>query len=234
MILRPLEPAAQAGAALVLAWPVVEILQRQKYDSCWMITQPSHAVLSGEIASRLASPRIPELDNELLRAIALHDAGWGIADAQAVNRSRLAKPVAPRSFLETEVAEFLEAWTQSIQVAQSVAPGGAFIVSRHFQCLAEHRLAGTDDSDRDRSKLEQFVTHESQRQKKLAAKQGRSAEELELLTELLQFCDLFSLYLCCGARESVEFPEYFGAKLRLAVEERGYKLDPPLVAPGVE
>jgi hypothetical protein len=104
-------------------------------------------------------------------------------------------------------------------------------VSRHFQRLAEHRMAATDDSERDRKKLRQFVDHETQRQKKLAAKQQRSAEELELLTDVLQFCDLLSLYICCGARQSVEFPEYFGARLRLTVEEGSYRFDPPLIEP---
>jgi len=127
-------------------------LQKQKYENCWMITQPSHAALPGEIAPRLAGPWIPKLDNEIIRAIALHDAGWGIADAQAVTRSRSARAVAPKSFLDTEVAEFVEAWTQSVQVAQTVGPAGGIIVSRHFQRLAEHRLAGASDSDRNRSK----------------------------------------------------------------------------------
>jgi hypothetical protein len=211
---------------------VVERLQQQKYESCWMVTQPSHAALSGEIAARLTGPGIPRVDDEIIRAIALHDAGWGIADAQAVTRSRSAKPTAPKSFLEMAVAEFLEAWEKSIQVAQTVSAAGGFIVSRHFQRLAEHRLAGASDSDRDRKSLRQFVEHEQARQKKLAAKQSRSAEELESLTDLLQFCDLLSLYICCGSRQSVEFPEYFGAKAKLTVEATVYKLDPLLIEPG--
>src|SRR5262245_9899118 len=77
MILRPLHPAAPANERLLPAWQVVERLQRQKYESCWMITQPSHAVLAGQLAANLQSPQIPRLDTELLRAIALHDAGWG-------------------------------------------------------------------------------------------------------------------------------------------------------------
>jgi hypothetical protein len=234
MILRPLNPVAQDGDTFVAAWPVVERLQKQKYESCWMITQPSHAALSGQIAAKFTGPRVPELDDELIRAIALHDAGWGIPDAQAVTRSRSARPVPPKSFLETEVDEFLEAWMQSVQVAQNVGPAGGCIVSRHFQRLAEHRMASAEDSERDHKKLQQFVDHETQRQKKLAGKQQRKAEELELLTDLLQFCDLLSLYICCGARENVEFPEYFGAQMRLTVEDGRYKLDPPLVEPGAE
>jgi Protein of unknown function (DUF3891) len=234
MILRPFEPASGDGHGFVPAWPVVERLQQQKYESCWMVTQPSHAALSGEIAARLAGPGTPRVDDEIIRAIALHDAGWGIADAQAVTRSRSAKPAAPKSFLEMEVAEFLEAWGKSIQVGQTVSPAGGFIVSRHFQRLAEHRLAGASDSARDVKSLRQFVEHEQARRKKLAAKQRRSAQELESLTDLLQFCDLLSLYICCGARQRVEFPEYFGAKAKLTVEETVYKLDPLLIEPDTE
>ena len=234
MILRPLEPAASDSSGFVAAWPVVEQLQKKKYESCWMITQPSHAALSGEIATRLSGPSIPAFDAEIIRAIALHDAGWGITDAQSVTRSRGAKAVAPRSFLDTEVDEFVQAWTQSAQVAQTVGPAGGIIVSRHFQRLAGHRLAGTSDSERDRKRLQQFVEQEQARQKKLAAKQRRSAQELESLTDLLQFCDLLSLYICCGARQRVEFPEYFGTKMRLTAEGIAYKCDPSLIQTGEE
>src|SRR5262245_50178575 len=155
MILRPLEPMTLANdhEKSVPAWPVVERLQKQKYESCWMITQPSHAALSGELAARLAGPRIPKLDGELVRAIALHDAGWGIPDAQAVTRSRLGKHGCPKSFLDAEVEEFLDAWAQSIQVAQSVGSAGGFIVSRHFQRLAEHRLTGAVNNEDEKKGL---------------------------------------------------------------------------------
>ena len=232
MILRPLHPAPPASDQYLPAWQVVEKLQRQKYDSCWMITQPSHAALAGEIAAKLQGPQIPKLDAGLVRAIALHDAGWGIPDAQAITRSRSGKHQAPRSFLETGVAEFLEAWTQSIQVAQSVGAAGAYMVSMHFQRLAQHRVSVVDDADHDRKKLQEFIAHEGQRQKRLAAKQDRSARELEALTDLLQFCDLLSLYLCSGAKESVEFPECCGLKSRLAADAERYRLDPPWIAPG--
>lgn len=234
MILRPLHPAAPANDRRFPAWQVVERLQRQRYESCWMITQPSHAVLAGQLAARLQSPQIPRLDADLLRAIALHDAGWGIPDAQAITRSRAPRPQPPRSFLETEIEEFLDAWTQSIQVAQSAGAAGAYIVSRHFQRLAEHRMGAAADSDRDRKKLQAFVAHETQRQKRLAAKQNRGAEELESLTDVLQFCDLLSLYLCAGGRESVEFPECSGFKLLLSAEDDGYRLDPPLIGQGAK
>ena len=234
MILRPLEPAAPGNGRYLPAWQVVERLQRQKYQSCWMITQPSHAALAAEIAAKLTAPQMPKLSADLVRAIALHDAGWGIPDAQVVMRSRSNQQDAPKSFLEIEVAEFLIAWTQSIDTVQPICAEGGYIVSRHFWRLAEHRIAAGVDRDRDRKKLQDFLSHETQRQMKLASKQSRSVEELELLTDLLQFCDLLSLYICSGARESVEFPKCFGANIRLTVEKEGYRLEPPLFGRGAQ
>jgi len=199
-----------------------------------MITQPSHAALAGEIASGLAGSGFPKLDDALVRAIALHDAGWGPVDAEAVTRSRSIKPVPPRSFLATEAVEVLEAWTQSIQIAQSAGAAGGFIVSRHFHRIAERRVASGEDSASDRHKVEQFLTHETQRQKRLAAKQKLNAEELELLTDVLQLCDLLSLYFCCGARDHVELPECCGLNVRAKPELEGYSLDPPVLKSGTQ
>jgi hypothetical protein len=237
MILRPPDsglpdqPLA-ADHKWLSAWTVVEKLQRQKYESCWMITQPSHAALAGELAARLNAPQIPKLEADLVRAIALHDAGWGMPDAQAVMRSRSNRADCPKSFLDVGTPDFVEAWTQSIEIAQPVSPAGGYIVSRHFWRLAEHRRERGDDSESDRKKLQSFLSLETARQKRLASKQARSAGELELLTDVLQFCDLLSLYICSGAHDSVQFPEYFGTAARLSLAEESYKLDPPLVQSG--
>jgi hypothetical protein len=57
---------------------------------------------------------------------------------------------------------------------------------------------------------------------------------LEQLVGVLQFCDLLSLYVCSGARDNAEFPQYFGVKARLTVETGGYKLEPSLIESGSE
>jgi hypothetical protein len=235
MILRPLEPAPRSPAPpseekFVPAWPVVERTQQEKYSSCWLITQPSHAALAGEIAGKLVAPQAPKLDADLIQAIALHDAGWGIVDAQTIMQSRSSSQYRPASFLAAGVPEFLAAWDKSIVVAESVCAAGGYIVSRHFQRLAEKGLS-TGQDQQTRKEAQGFLQHEAHRQKKLAANQKQSAEELELLTDVLQFCDLLSLYICTGARENVEFPEYFGVAPRLSVTDNGYKLEPLLVEP---
>jgi hypothetical protein len=231
MILRALEPSLSHDQNWHPAWPVVERIQRQRFESCWMITQPSHAALAGEIAAKLQSPPVPQLDEGLIRAIALHDAGWGMPDAQAIMHSRAQHGV-PKSFLELGIADFLSAWSQSIETAQSASPAGGYIVSRHFWRLAEHRLAHGGDDARPRKELQGFVSREDQRQRKLASKQDRNGRELEALTDVLQFCDLLSLYICSGARDSAEFPEYCGVVARVRVEDRSYFIEPNLVEPG--
>ncbi len=236
MILRPLDSSTQppSEAEFISAWRAVERLQRATCESCWMITQPSHAALAGDLAAALSDPRVPKLGPDLVRAVALHDAGWGMPDAQAVMRSRAAQQNAPKSFLEVSVPEFLAAWTQSIEVAISTSPAGGYMVSRHFWRLAEHRINSAEDSQTDRKCLQDFLGAESERQKKLSAKQSRSVDELEALTDVLQFCDLLSLYLCSGAQAKAEFPEYFGAKVKITPANQGFHLDPPFMAAGAQ
>lgn len=230
MILRPLDPPSATTADFLPAWSVVEQIQRQNYESCWMITQPSHAALAGDFAAKLTDLNVAEQEGPLIRAIELHDAGWGPLDAQAIMLSRSVSQSTPKSFVAYEVDEFVNAWGKSIDVAESVGATGGYIVSRHFFRLAEHAMSRVHDKNR--QTLERFLKNEEARQQQLAAKQNFSTKELENLTGVLQFCDLLSLYVCSGARQNVEFPEYFGIKARLTVENENYQLDPILIEPG--
>lgn len=230
MILRPLEPVPATSTEFLPVWSVVERVQREIPEGCWMITQPSHAALAGELAAKLTSPQAPKLDAALIRAIALHDAGWGIPDAQAIMQSRSVRQGGPKSFIACGADEFVNAWEKSIDVAESVGAAGGYIVSRHFVRIAEH---GTSEvTEGNRQTVARFLKNEAARQMKLAVKQQNSVEELEALTDVLQFCDLLSLYVCSGACENVEFPEYFGLKVRLTANAEGYKLEPSWIEPG--
>lgn len=229
MILRPTDPAQPSSKEFLPAWNVVEKIQRQPQNSCWMITQPSHAALAGEFAAKLTGSNIPELDAALIRSIALHDAGWGVPDAQAIMQSRSIGQGRPKSFIECSASEFVTAWEKSIDVAASTDAAGGYIVSRHFTRLGEHGLEKYRAADRPR--VERFVISETARQKQLAAQQNHSREELEQLTDVLQFCDLLSLYVCSGARDNAEFPEFFRVKAQLTVENESYKLEPALIEP---
>jgi hypothetical protein len=50
---------------------------------------------------------------------------------------------------------------------------------------------------------------------------------------LLQFCDLLSLYLCCGSNEDVEFPQRLAASpIRLRRNGGGFHLEPAVIQSG--
>lgn len=230
MIVRPLETVPATSAEFLPAWSVVERVQREIHEGCWMITQPSHAALAGEFAAKLTGVNLPNLDAPLIRAIALHDAGWGILDAQAIMQSRSVRQGCPKSFIACGVDTFVGAWEKSIDVAESVSAAGGYIVSRHFERIAKAHASRVSEGDRHTA--QRFLQNEAARQAQMAAKQERTPEELETLTDVLQFCDLLSLYVCCGAQQNVEFPEYFGTKVRLTVEADSYRLDPILIEPG--
>jgi hypothetical protein len=232
MILRPFDAIPADSTEFLPAWSVVEQSQRQIADGCWMITQPSHAALAGEFAARMTSVNLPDLDAPVIRAIALHDAGWGMPDAQAIMQSRSIGQGAPKSFIACGVGEFVNAWEKSIDVAASASAIGGYIVSRHFERIA--KAHSPKSSQGDSQTMESFLRNEAARQAKLAAKQEHKPEELEQLTDVLQFCDLLSLYVCCGAQQNVEFPEYFGIRARLTVEANSYSIDPILIEPGTE
>jgi hypothetical protein len=232
MILRALDSALPASAEFLPAWSVVERTQREIQDSCWMITQPSHAALAGEFAAKLTGVDLPTLDAQIIRAIALHDAGWGVPDAQAIMQSRSVRQGCPKSFIACGVGEFVNAWERSIDVAESASAAGGYIVSRHFVRIAKQSASRLSESER---RVEtRFIQDESARQAKLATQQKYTAKELEALTDVLQFCDLLSLYVCCGAQQNVEFPEYFGIKARVSVRPDSYTLDPILIEPGTD
>jgi len=51
--------------------------------------------------------------------------------------------------------------------------------------------------------------------------------------DLLQFCDLLSLYLCCGSNEDVEFPQRLApSPIRLRRNGGGFRLEPAVIKSG--
>jgi hypothetical protein len=71
MILRPAEAATKSGGGFLPAWAVIENAQRRAAADCWVVTQPDHAKLSGEIASAISSSEYPRLDSDVVAGIAL-------------------------------------------------------------------------------------------------------------------------------------------------------------------
>ena len=249
MVLHPITPGKtespiQPQSAPVSAWEAVERKQRQAADEWWLIAQPDHAALAGDLAAALSSPLFPQLDSNLIHAISLHDSGWSRFDGGVRGTGRelevslcdpkLGPDGRPLSFFEMTPAEFLIAWTDSIERSQQAGALGGVIVSQHFCRLAQSRLHSHCDSELDTQMLRRFLDQQRQRQQHLLQHQPYSAEQVSQLTDVLQFCDLLSLYLCCGSAENVAFPQKFnGCSIRLFREGEMARLDPPVLGDGI-
>ena len=177
MVLYPInvdqEPVQRSKA--ISAWAAVFERQAVRADSYWLIAQPDHAALAGDLANNFSSPDFPRLDEEVIRAIALHDAGWAEFDgggergsgAQACNRQPTPmrdRGGRPFSFLQVGPRDFVRAWKNSIQCASKGSPVGGLLVSGHFCRLAENRMDSANDTRKDTDLICSFLKAEKQRQ----------------------------------------------------------------------
>lgn len=205
MILRPMAdnspPEPHSGQRAVPIWNAIQATQMEK--PAWCITQVDHARLAGEIARRAAAEFFPGLDENLIQAISLHDEGWHELDA--------APPV--RTFLDVPPPDFLRAWRGSIEAAGKISPLGGVIVGGHFYRLGKARLELAPNTAKDKQLLTEFLGKQEHSRRQWQSQASASPEQVEVLIDFLQFCDVFSLYLCGGARERVEFPQKLGGTI---------------------
>ncbi len=234
MVLYPLEPRdARSQESPIPAWDAIERTQTREATAWWLIAQPDHAALAGDLASRISSPDFPKLDADVLRAISVHDDGWAQFDAEAKDGSKAGKSNRPLSFLQVSIPDFVRAWRGSIERAEQIAPIAGILVSEHFCRLARARLPSGEPPENYRM-IHDFLGGESERQRQLLRKQRHPADEIERLVDVLQFFDLLSLYLCCGSQEDVEFPQEFNSRrIRLLRQGELCRIQPPLFGRGV-
>lgn len=231
MILRPNQSEQVASASAAPVWPVIAARQRQSADSYWLISQPDHARLAGELAAHFCSPRFTEVTAGVAQAIGAHDEGWAMypAEASISATPELSAEGRPVSFIEFAPPQFLSAWTRSIEAATQVCAAGGVIVSRHFCGLGEFRLKQGALPVGELTMIEIFLARERQRQEQLSTASGCGEPQLAAWLEVLQFCDLLSLYLCCGCRQAVEFPNQLTSAAVHALpmaDENAYRLCP--------
>ena len=248
MILRPETKSAAANHAFVSAWEAVARAEKTSSAKYHLVRQPDHARVSGKIAQHFAIAGAPPVDDDIVRGISLHDEGWAAFDE---GRERLhATPASyssanialdregrPLAFLDIKAGDFLRAWQGSIDSAEAVAPIAALIVSGHFCRLGKFGIGMGAYSKDDAQSVREFLASEEQRQCRLLRLQARTEKEVQYWTDVLQFCDLLSLYLCCGSEESVEFPQRIGPQdetIKLQVQDGVLVLAPSLFTREVE
>ncbi|HXZ80542.1 MAG TPA: DUF3891 family protein [Terriglobales bacterium] len=211
------------------AWQAVARRQTLVAPSYCLIRQPDHAALSGELATQFRSGGFPNLTADAIQAIGQHDSGWSAFPFEAA--LDLDPPVSgaghPMSFLEFGPEDFLQAWKGSIDNAGRISPLAGRMVSGHFYRLGQGRLAARVDNDPNARCLEEFLDFENSRQRRLERNIPLSAAEIEALVNVLQFCDVLSLYLCCGAEEAVEFPQTLaGCRIQLQFVDGVFRFNP--------
>jgi Protein of unknown function (DUF3891) len=218
MILWPENQTAASTSGGISAWDAVSRAQRTWAGKYRLVRQPDHARLSGELARHLSFAGMPPISDEILRGISLHDEGWLQFDC---GETRLAATPAqyspdgvaisadgkPLSFEEIKPGDFLNAWRGSISAAEAMAPIAGLIVSGHFYRLGRFGVASVRYSQTDTAMVREFLKQEEARHERLSKLEQYSAGEIDFWTNLLQFCDLLSLYLCCGSQAHVEFPQ---------------------------
>ena len=248
MVLRPEGLAGRSTGDFVPAWEAVVRAEKTVSTKYHLVRQPDHARLSGQIAGQLLIAGAPAPDDGIVRGISLHDEGWADFDC---GRGRLHATAAsysetnialnatgkPLSFLEIKAEDFLWAWRGSIEAAETVAPIAGLMVSGHFRRIGQFGMSTGTYSDDDSELVGEFIAREEERERRLLRLQSRSEKEVQHWTDVLQFCDLLSLYLCCGSEESVEFPHRIGPKgetIKLTVQAGMLVLSPSLFAQQVE
>lgn len=234
MILQPLLPDPASPTELKTispAWTLVSQMQSQQADQYLLVGQPDHAKLSGELAARFKADFLPTIDHSLAQAIGAHDAGWAQHPFERDLRGDppLTDNGRPQHFMQVPLEESLSAWTGSIKAAGDISKLGEYMVSGHFSRIGRMRIQTEMDTSEDRERLERFVADEEQYQRQLASSIDLSREQLARYVDFLQFCDVLSLYLCCGAKQPAEFPQEFdGRKIRVRYEDGVYVSDPAL------
>ena len=244
MILYPLtdKKITDSTGHVVSAWAAVERAQRQVAPAYWLVAQPDHAALAGDLAGAFASPDCPHAGEDVVQAISLHDAGWAKFDLKGDGSDgrpadmnfhpRCGVSGKPLSFFEIGPADFTRAWRESIDRAESASELGGVLVSKHF-CRLGQGFMHDRSTDPGAKLVHDFLQAETRRQAKLAKGIDRGRTEVERLVDLLQFCDLLSLYLCCGSNEEVEFPQRLAASpIRLRRNGGGFHLEPAVIQSG--
>lgn len=197
MILRH-EGSRASTSAPVPAWDAI-LRSQQAPGASSVVMQNDHAQLAGELAMRLdpaaVGPEMPAINSVEARAIALHDAGWAAVDAEYFGIG----------FMSHKPEQHMRAATGSIEIAERESAVAGWLVSKHFTMLARFNPSNTPG-------LEPFIEQEDARRERLLTGTGHPLTELERLYEVLRWCDLVSLYLCCGTAEAIELPAICGGR----------------------
>jgi hypothetical protein len=228
MILRSLPKPHHTppnGAGPVAAWDVFLESQKRAKPPCAIIFQAEHSKLAGDLAEALLPEVFGEFPRDVIQAIGQHDFGWNASDQSQIESLGQA---GPRPFPSLSTEETLPSWHNSIAHARSIGPLVDVLVSRHFTLLGAVDPARAD-----------FVRIETERRREVERVLSYAPAELDRWIGALGFCDLLSLYLCCGSQQPAKFSLAHPAdptaaharKITLSFENGLPRFSPPVLKP---
>jgi len=213
------------------------VLIRSTGDQVVVITQPAHAVISGQLARAWGNERfgvVEPFDDVCLGAL-LHDVGWtDWEQAPTLNH----ETGLPHTFMQLSTRVHLDIWGNASSRARAFALYPALLTSMHFTGLYERFHDYERDSEEDARDARALVAHELAFQDELLAtlRADRSmaafatAEIVRRNRGLVALWDGMSLAICHGVNEPRVIrgvPAATGeADITLTPSESGVSIDP--------
>lgn len=158
----------------------------EQNDSYIMIRQHEHALLSGQLASKLERNYWPDLSyqHDVLYAIHHYDRGWKSLDEvpiwNDVNQI-------PFSFMDYPLPVKLDYYIKGIEEVHKYSSYAAYLCSKHYQSFFKNATSPRGVS---------FYNNENKRQKALVQDFNIQDDLFTFHYHLLQFVDDLSLYVC--------------------------------------
>lgn len=159
---------------------------RETADSFVLITQNDHALISGDIANSFDHSLFVRngYRDDVLLAIYEHDRCWIPLDESPLwNKSKQR----PYSFYDYPLIPKLKYYERGINEVEEMNKYAGLICSMHFAYF----FNGVEEPE---SKY--FFMQERKRQQRLMSEIECNRSLLDIHYQMLQFCDLLSLYLC--------------------------------------
>jgi hypothetical protein len=177
------------------------MLLREAADGSFLaISQPMHALVSGQMARAWGAPGFAAVEpfEDVATACAQHDVAWmGWEAAPTLD----AATGLPHVFRAVGASRHAPMWAEGVQRAlASWGPWVALLVSRHGSLIYgsyadRHQLDRADAEEVDRYLAEQAVV-----QRDLSARVGAAAAQIEAASALVAVTDALSLAVCGGVR----------------------------------
>lgn len=194
------------------------MIRRSVEKEFWLIAQTDHARLSGEMASQIGNATFekPADAERVVRAIAMHDAGWPLHDDHP-GRSAAGLPL---DVFESPRAITYPVWLESAKRAMAVDPYVGVLVALHQLHLSSNSVSANQPARFDVQQMrQQFDLNKFQHQVielleaarakvglrvdkplRLGLSEGwtdAAEERLKHAFRYLQAMDLLSLGVCC-------------------------------------